>query len=60
MDVIVAQSATDGLPPTTEANITRNQELASKYDSVLEECHTVAAAGIATFDDLIGKYPGLF
>lgn len=60
IEVIVAESSTDGLPPTTEANITRNEELAAKYDSVLEERRKVAAEGIVTFADLIARYKPLF
>lgn len=60
IEVIVAESSTDGLPPTTEANITRNEELAAKYDSVLEERQKVAAEGIVTFADLIAQYKPLF
>lgn len=60
IEVIVAASAADGLPPTSEANITRNQELADKYDSVLEERQKVAAEGIETFADLIARYKPLF
>jgi hypothetical protein len=60
IDVIVAESASDGLPPTSDANITRNQELAVKFDTVLAEQHKVAAEGIRNFDDLIAKYPELF
>jgi len=57
--VIVAESATDGLPPTTEANITRNEELAAKYDSALDERRKVAAEDIVTFADLIARYQPL-
>jgi len=60
IEVIVATSATDGLPPTSEANITRNQELADKYDTVLDEQRRVAAEGITGFGALIEKYPALF
>ncbi len=60
IEVIVAESSTDGLPPTTEANITRNEELAAKYDSVLDERQKVAAEGIVTFADLIAQYQPLF
>ena len=60
VEVIVAQSSTDGLPPTTEANITRNEELAAKYDSVLDEQRKVAAEGIVTFTDLIARNQALF
>lgn len=56
----MATSATDGLPPTTEAAVVRNEELAAKYDTALTEQQRVAAEGIASFDDLIAKYPGLF
>lgn len=60
IEVIVAESSTDGLPPTTEANITRNEELAAKYDSVLDDRQKVAAEGIVTFSDLIARYQPLF
>jgi hypothetical protein len=60
IEVIVAASATDGLPPTTEANRTRNQELADKYDTVLAERQKVAAEGIVTFHDLNARYKALF
>lgn len=60
VEVIVAESATDGLPPTTEATITRNQELADKFDSVLDERRKVAAEGIETFADLVARYQSLF
>jgi len=60
IEVIVAETAQDGLPPTSEGNITRNQELAEKFDAVLEEQKKVAAESIESFDDLIAKYPELF
>jgi hypothetical protein len=60
IEVIVAESSSDGLPPTTEANITRNRELADKYESVLVERQKVAAEGIVTFADLITRYQPLF
>ena len=60
IEVIVAESATDGLPPTSPANITRNKELAAKFNSVLDERQKVAAQGIATFAELIAKYQSLF
>jgi len=60
ISVIVAASAQDGLPPTTEANIERNRELAEKFDTVLEELQRVEAEGIGSFSDLIRKYPDLF
>lgn len=60
IEVNVAESPTDGLPPTTEANITRNEELAAKYDSVLDERRKVASEGIVTFADLIARYQPLF
>jgi hypothetical protein len=58
--VIIATSSTDGLPPTTEANIARNQELAEKFDTVLDERHRVEQEGILNFTDLLQKYPDLF
>jgi hypothetical protein len=60
IEVIVAESSVDGLPPTTEANITRNQELADKYEFVLAERQRVVAEGIVTFTDLISRYQSLF
>jgi len=60
VEVIVAESSTDGLPPTTEANTIRNEELAAKYDSVLDDRRKVAAEGIVTFADLIARYQSLF
>lgn len=60
IEVLVAGSAGDGLPPTSRANIIRNQELAAKYDTVLDDRRKVAAEGIGSFDDLIAKYPELF
>jgi hypothetical protein len=60
IEVIIAESSTDGLPPTTEANVTRNEELVAKFDSVLDERRKVAAAGIVTFADLITRYQPLF
>lgn len=60
VEVVPATSAEDGLPPTSKANIERNKELASKYGTVLDEQHRVAAEGITRFADLIAKYPDLF
>jgi len=60
ISVIVAESSRDGLPPTSEANITRNQELAEKFDTVLNERRVVEEEGIKSFFDLIRKYPDLF
>ena len=60
IEVIVAESSTDGLPPITEANIRRNKELAAKYDSVLDERQKVADEGIVTFADLNARYRPLF
>lgn len=60
VDVIVATSSMDGLPETNEANIARNQELREKYDLVLRERCRVAEEGIASFGNLVEKYPDLF
>ncbi|HYH75149.1 MAG TPA: hypothetical protein VD735_04275 [Candidatus Saccharimonadales bacterium] len=60
IEVIVATSSTDGLPATSEANVTRNQELADKFDTVLSEQRRVAAEGVTSFKTLIEKYPDLF
>ena len=60
IDIIVVTSPEDGLPETSEANAARNRDLAEKYDTVLAEQRRVAAEGIASFGDLIAKYPDLF
>jgi len=60
IEVIVSESSTDGLPPTTEANKTRNEELAAKFDSVLDDRRKIAAEGIVTFADLVTQYEPLF
>lgn len=56
----MAASPDDGLPEASEANAARNKDLAEKYDTVLAEQRRVAAEGIASFADLIAKYPDLF
>jgi hypothetical protein len=58
--VIIADSPHGGLPPTTEANIERNRELAEKFDTVLKEQRRVEQEGIKSFFDLLHKYPELF
>lgn len=60
ISVMVADSPGGGLPPTTEANIERNQELAEKFDTILEERDRVEQEGIRSFYDLIQKYPEIF
>lgn len=60
IDVIVATSAQDGLPPTSEPNIERNRELAEKFHIVLEYRRQVEDEGIGSFFNLIQKYPDLF
>jgi hypothetical protein len=60
IEVIVATSANDGLSPTSDANIVRNQELEAKFDTILEERRRVKEEGILSFLDLINKYPDLF
>ncbi|HSX04864.1 MAG TPA: hypothetical protein VLF69_00100 [Candidatus Saccharimonadales bacterium] len=60
VEVVLATTAGDGLPATSQANIERNKELALKYDSALSEQRRVAAAGITSFADLIANYPNLF
>ena len=60
VEVFVTNSPTDGLPPTTAANIERNKELAEKFRTVLDERQRVAAEGILTFADLIAKYQDWF
>ena len=60
VEIVIAESPTDGLPPTTAANIARNEELASKYSSVLDERQRVAADGVTSFADLVARYQSLF
>ena len=60
VEVVVADSPDEGLPETTDANIERNQELAEKFETVLEDRRRVVAGGILTFADLIYRYPTLF
>lgn len=60
IEVKPVESASDGLPETSEANRTRNQELATKFDGVLDEQERVAIEGVGNFEDLIAKYPEIF
>ena len=60
VDVHLATSSTDGLPETSEANISRNSDLKEKFDTVLEDRERLKEAGTNTFKDLITKYPDLF
>lgn len=60
VEVHLAKTADDGLPETSAANRTRNQELRQKFDESLVERDCTKAAGITSFDNLIAKYPNLF
>lgn len=60
IEVHLAESATDGLPGISGADIARNTDLLNKYDSVLTDQTDVAANGIESFSDLMAKYPELF
>ena len=56
----VARSASDGLPPDSDANIQRNKDLQEKFELALEERDRVAIVGVISFLDLIKRYPALF
>lgn len=60
LEVHLATSADDGLPATTKANVQRNADLKSKYDTALAERNRLHEQGINSFGDLISKYPELF
>lgn len=60
LNVHVAASAQDGLPPTSAANIHRNKDLKEKFETVLLERTRVRDEGIASFKDLIDRFPDLF
>jgi hypothetical protein len=60
VEVHVAVSPDDGLPPSSEANIQRNRDLKAKYEGVLREREAIKKGGIYTFRDLISRYPELF
>lgn len=59
-EVHLAHSAIDGLAPATEANIQRNRDLEEKFDLVIGEKDRLLAEGVASFWDLIKRYPELF
>ena len=60
VDVHLAISSLDGLPETSEANVSRNIDLKEKFDTVLDNRDRLKKVGINTFEDLITKYPDLF
>lgn len=60
IEVHVASSNNDGLPEISDANIARNVDLRMKFDDVLNERKALHEAGVASFEDLIAKYPDLF
>ena len=57
--VHIAEDATDGLPETGDANITRNKDLAEKFELSLAERDRVAEEGVKSFADLTAKYPDI-
>lgn len=60
VNVHIASSPHDGLPPTSEANVSRNKDLENQYDDSLKNSARVADEGIKSFSDLAAKYPNLF
>ncbi len=60
IEVHLASSATDGLPVHTQADTQRNNDLREKFEIVLDERNRVSGEGIASFRDLIKRYPELF
>lgn len=60
VDVHVARHADDGLPPSSDANIQRNDDLHNKFEAVVAERERIAAGGIVGFRDLIDRYDDLF
>lgn len=60
IEVHVASSAKDGIVETSDADKMRNRQLKEKFDTVIDDRRIVEARGWQTFQDLIGKYPGLF
>jgi hypothetical protein len=60
IDVHIATSADDGLPPISEANRQRDKDLKEKFDFVLTERTRLHDEGIDTFHDLISRYEDLF
>ena len=60
VDVHIAESAKDGLPEISDANIQRNRDLKTKYEFVLAERDRLHEEGIDSFSDLIRLYSDLF
>lgn len=60
VEVHVALNNEDGLPPIKEANISRNQDLRSKFESCLNGRDKAKSHGVNSFKDLIIKYQQLF
>lgn len=60
IEVHIANSSTDGLPPITDADIQRNKDLKEKFEAVLVERDRVRSQGIVSFKDFIKRYPELF
>ena len=60
IEVHLAESADDGLPPTSGANIQRNKDLKDKFESALAERERLQAEEVDTFQDLMNRYSDLF
>lgn len=60
IEVHLAKDVHDGLPPDSEQNQTRNQDLLDKFEECLRERDRVAAEGIRSFQDLIQQNEELF
>lgn len=60
VEVHLAHSAADGLPPTTEANLLRNEDLKEKFEFAVEERNRLFSEGTTSFWNLIERYPELF
>jgi len=60
IEVHPAKDAHDGLPPSTNQNRERNQDLLEKFEACLAERDKVAGKGIQSFQDLIQRNQELF
>ena len=60
IEVHLADSADDGLPEDSDANIQRNEDLKHKFGSVVSESKRIQDAGIYSFNDLVARYEDLF
>jgi len=60
IEVHVAKSADNGLLPNSDANIERNKDLKTKFESVIEDRLRLEGEGINSFNDLLERYQYLF